>query len=87
VTQPQGSRGGKTVLPGHGLVAEGMVAFDREGKSVSYWRRGTNEAHAMCRCGQLSPAGISMGAARRWHNAHKDEIRAASRVRQVGQQQ
>jgi len=67
---------GKTMVKGHGLIAEGMVAFDREGKAVSYWRRGTNEAHAQCRCGELSPAGISMSAARKWHRQHKADVLA-----------
>ena len=65
---------GKTMVKGHGLISEGEVKFASDGTYVSYWRVGTNEAHAQCRCGAMSPAGISQYAAKKWHREHKAEV-------------
>ena len=65
---------GKTILKGHGLWHEGAVQWDQDGRWVTYPWRGT-PLHAKCRCGALSPVGISKNAAKQWHRGHKDSLR------------
>lgn len=66
---------GKTLLRGHALRDEGITRYSKTGQLLTYWRWKTDEAHAMCECGALSPANISQAAAKRWHRAHKDTLR------------
>jgi hypothetical protein len=65
---------GKTLLKGHGLRWEGAVVHDSDGYVASS-RFSTDQLHAKCACGALSPAGISRYGARKWHREHKQEIR------------
>ena len=65
---------GKTVLKGHGLRNEGIVQYDQNGQWVFY-PQGSTSLHAKCRCGALSPAGVSQNAAKQWHREHKDSLR------------
>lgn len=59
---PSGTRKGQTLLPGHGLMYEGRAMYGKRGR---------------CWCGATSEEEFDTNAARRrWHNAHKDEIRA-----------
>lgn len=78
------SRVGQTVLPGHGLRGEGaaFVSYDCprcpdgfESGEPSPW---PFEGHALCRCGAESPHLLSGGQRKRWHSAHKDEVRSSS---------
>lgn len=62
---------GKTRLAGHGLQYEGRRRYNADG------RYDWHGDYVKCECGLLSEPGITSTAARRWHDVHKDEIRAA----------
>lgn len=68
-------------LPGHALRSEGK-AYGRngepEGPLVCY--RG-HIGQALCECGATSEVLWSDAARRRWHAAHKDELRALDGAR------
>jgi hypothetical protein len=70
-----------TRLPGHGLLSEGKP-HEQGGTSGRYERIFTapfeKSGHGACSCGEASPVLESDSARRKWHRAHKDEIRAAA---------
>lgn len=80
-----------TRLAGHGLRYEGHPRFCVHGVEnggrwgvkppcCPVWSQPL-DGHAKCSCGVVSPAfdgRRSAGRAKKWHAAHKDEIRAAA---------
>ena len=74
----------RTNLRGHALRGEGMghKPGDEDEPWVTIWRGWTGVG--LCECGEVSPVLESNADRKRWHIAHKDEIRAqleASRAR------
>lgn len=73
------SRVGQTALRGHGLQAEG-APHDEDGDRIhgsgSRFLGSSGEGRAKCACGELSEVLASAAERRRWHNAHKDEVRS-----------
>lgn len=69
---------GKTQLKGHGLHDEGATVYAANGRLLGYHTQAYREGRAKCRCGALSPAGLTRNAAQKWHREHKDAIRAAA---------
>lgn len=70
-----------TRLPGHGLLSEGFPYERRQGdeEDAPSWHRTdrwVHEGHGVCSCGASSPLLDTDGARKRWHKAHKDEIRS-----------
>ena len=84
-----GSNVGQTLLKGHALRREG-AAFSRprctlhecfehrkhhpDDDQPQHMQAGAG--HALCECGEQSEHLNSKGQRKRWHTAHKDEIRA-----------
>lgn len=73
------NRVGQTVLPGHGLVDEGS-AHDEHGNRIWVSNNAcdafSGPGRALCKCGELSEELPTKAARRRWHNAHKEEVRS-----------
>ena len=69
-----------TRLAGHGLEGEGIA--HEPGQEVEHrvcggvW--GSRTGYGLCECGATSPVLESDSARRKWHKAHKDEIRERS---------
>lgn len=72
-----------TRLRGHGLLSEGKPYFFRQGdkQDTPSWHRADpdfdGQGHGVCSCGAASPELETDGQRKRWHKAHKDEIRTA----------
>lgn len=62
---------GKTLVRGHTLRHEG-AAFKPNGYLSIYDQ---THGHAKCSCGALSESLPSRNARKRWHRAHKEEVR------------
>lgn len=64
----------RTALSGHRLEAGGGADVHNDPRT-GYGKQG--DGRAVCECGARSEVLPSVAARRRWHTAHKDEIRAA----------
>lgn len=65
-----------TRLSGHTLQSEGSPFEWYDGGEGARWvRSSTASGKARCSCGETSGVLSSTGARKRWHAAHKDEIR------------
>ena len=66
-------------LSGHALCAEGKPCKRtdrRRSEPISYEIiHGASTGSALCECGEKSPALESDGARKRWHRAHKEQVR------------
>lgn len=67
-----------TRLPGHGLQDEGKPFTWNPQRENWYRAYGTSEGVAVCSCGEVSQTLHSDAERKRWMNAHKDGVRAAS---------
>jgi len=71
-------------LPGHGLLSEGWPYERHQGdeEAAPSWHRSARPdwlGHGVCSCGAYSPDVLETnGARKRWHRAHKEEIRTAA---------
>lgn len=67
-----------TLLPGHGLRAEGKPYLRLDGR----WVRAENEVgRGVCSCGESSEIAISDAARKRWHADHKEQLRSKEKDR------
>lgn len=72
-----------TRLPGHGLLSEGWPYERRQGdeEEAPSWHKSPRpdwSGHGVCSCGAHSGVLETNNARKRWHKAHKDEIRSAA---------
>lgn len=68
---------GKTQLRGHGLLCEGRpFAVWVTGAEVPTFLGPSGDGVGLCSCGAHSDVVPTNAARRRWHNEHKDAIRA-----------